>query len=357
MFNSIYFVVIFATQIIDSFKENRIMNMDGKKNKIAVIIPAYNAEHTISKTLDSLLNQTLKEIEIWVVDDGSIDNTYDVINAYSNKYPRIHTVKKENGGGYSARNAAINKINAEYIGFVDADDTIEPTMYEELYLFASKYTLDAARCDTDASPDIGKETELFLNKEEVFNNVFLPLLIQGIGAATVWDHIYKVPSEGFVLHNSNIMMSEDMMINLQFLRNVTRYGHLHKGLYRYLVNDGSSVRNFRSKNVQDFQEIINYREQVLPKWYNVSADSIDEAKWVIKNAFNNLISASTAKTNSFSERIANVKTLLDIKQVKASVDRLWEAKQINVPVRLLKLCYCGFSIPIVLAIYIKRRIL
>lgn len=339
-------------------KKNKSIGMKEQvKAKVAIIIPAYNAAQTLPRTLDSLLAQTLKDIEIWVVDDGSKDDTLQVIEDYARNDYRIHPLHKKNGGAYSARRAAISKINAEFVGFVDADDTIEPTMYEDMYQFASTYKLDAARCDTDDDSKIGNQPEIFLTKEEVYKNVLYPLLVEGIGAASVWDHIYKVPSEGFVLHNSNIMMSDDMMINLQFLRNVTRYGHLHKGLYHYLVNDGSSVRNYRYKSVEDFQEIINYREEVLPIWYNVEADSMVQAQWVVKNAFNNFISACTARAENFSIRMTSVNGLLNIRQVKASVLRLWRLGYRNPAVRVLMLSYCGFRLPIVFLLLLKRRLL
>ena len=328
---------------------------DLKKAKVAIIILAYNAEKTLPKTLDSLLAQTLKDIEIWVVDDGSKDNTLRIIKDYSAIDARIHPLHKDNGGAYAARREAIDKVNAEYVGFVDADDTIEPTMYEALYTFASSHNLDAARCDIDVSPNVGKLPELYLGKKDVYQNVLYPLLVEGVGAASVWDHIYKVPLNGFKLHESNIMMSEDMMLNLQFLRDTTRYGHLHMGLYHYIINEGSSVRNYRPKSVDDFQEIINYREQVLPVWYDVDPDSVVQARWVVKNAFNNFISASTAKAESFSYRMNNVNKLLAIPQIKSSMCKLWKEGQIDIAVKTLKLAYSGLRVPVVLLLFLKRR--
>ena len=102
--------------------------------KVSVIIPVYNTEQYLNKCLDSLVNQTLKDIEIILINDGSTDNSQNIIDEYSAKYPdKIKSFIKENGGQATARNLGITKATGEYIGFVDSDDWIELNMYEELY--------------------------------------------------------------------------------------------------------------------------------------------------------------------------------------------------------------------------------
>ena len=102
--------------------------------KISVIIPVYNTKDYLYKCLDSVLNQSLDEMEILVVDDGSTDGSSDILKEYAEKYPeKIVALFKENGGQASARNLALKIAKGEYFGSVDSDDWIDPDMYETMY--------------------------------------------------------------------------------------------------------------------------------------------------------------------------------------------------------------------------------
>ena len=97
--------------------------------KVSIIIPVYNVEKYIATCLDSLVNQTLKDIEVIVVNDGSPDNSQDIIDEYVKKYPKIvKSYIKENGGQGSARNFGLKKATVEYIGYVDSDDYVSTDM-------------------------------------------------------------------------------------------------------------------------------------------------------------------------------------------------------------------------------------
>ena len=103
-----------------------------EKIKVSVIIPVYNVEDYIEKCLDSVVNQTLKEIEIIVVNDGAKDNSMKKIEKYFSD-SRIKIINKQNGGLSSARNAGLKIAKGEYISFIDSDDFIEEKMLEDLY--------------------------------------------------------------------------------------------------------------------------------------------------------------------------------------------------------------------------------
>ena len=104
--------------------------MNGKT--ISVIVPAYNIAPWISRSLDSLLEQTHKDLEIIVVDDGSRDNVREILASYCEKYPNIRAIHKENGGVTSARLRGVAEATGDWIGFMDGDDYIEPEMYARL---------------------------------------------------------------------------------------------------------------------------------------------------------------------------------------------------------------------------------
>ena len=114
---------------------------------ISIVVPVYNVENYLDRCLESLVNQTLKKIEIILVDDGSIDNSSSICDLWKLKDSRIKVIHKKNGGLSSARNAGMKIAIGKYIGFVDSDDDVELDMYEKMYIVAEKYTVDFIMSD------------------------------------------------------------------------------------------------------------------------------------------------------------------------------------------------------------------
>ena len=100
------------------------------KPLVSVLIPVYNVEDYLERCLDSVLNQTLTQIEVICVNDGSTDRSPEILKEYQENDSRIVIVNKQNGGLPSARNAGIEKARGEYVGFVDSDDYVQPNMFE-----------------------------------------------------------------------------------------------------------------------------------------------------------------------------------------------------------------------------------
>lgn len=114
---------------------------------ISVIVPAYNVENYIGRTLDSILGQSFPDLEIIVVDDGSQDGTGAVIDRYAAAHPdRLTALHIPNGGVTNARLTGVSHARGEWIGFVDSDDVIEPDMYERLFENARKHNADISHC-------------------------------------------------------------------------------------------------------------------------------------------------------------------------------------------------------------------
>ena len=114
--------------------------------KVSVIVPIYNKEEYLVQCLDSIVNQTLKDIEIILIDDGSTDNSAEICKRYLND-TRVSYYYKQNEGLAAARQDGIEKSRGEYMGFIDADDWIEPNMYEVMYSSAVKYLADVVYCN------------------------------------------------------------------------------------------------------------------------------------------------------------------------------------------------------------------
>ncbi|MFQ9799563.1 MAG: glycosyltransferase family 2 protein [Clostridia bacterium] len=116
--------------------------------KVSVIIPVYQVENYLERAVDSVLEQTLSEMEIILVDDGSEDTSPQICDRYAREYPdRIRVIHKENEGLGMARNTGVRAAVGEYIAFLDSDDTVEPEMYEELYERAVEENYDMVMCD------------------------------------------------------------------------------------------------------------------------------------------------------------------------------------------------------------------
>jgi len=128
--------------------------------KVSVIVPVYNGEEYIEKCLNSLLEQTLEEIEIIVVDDGSTDMTPDITKRYSTEFPKIRYLRKENGGVSDARNFGLPYAEGEYIGYVDSDDYVDPDMYEVMYNKAKERCSDIVECNLHHTYTDHEDTEI-----------------------------------------------------------------------------------------------------------------------------------------------------------------------------------------------------
>ena len=115
--------------------------------KVSAIIPVYNVEKYLRECLDSVINQTLKDIEIICVDDGSTDNSGKIIDEYATKDKRIVVIHKANGGYGHSCNKGLDKVRGEYTAILEPDDFVDEHMYEDLYNYAKQYDVDIVKAN------------------------------------------------------------------------------------------------------------------------------------------------------------------------------------------------------------------
>lgn len=234
--------------------------------KVSVIVPAYNVENYIEKCLESLVKQTLKEIEIIVVNDGSTDNTKQKIENFLTKYPeKIKYLEKENGGLSDARNYGIPHVQGKYIGFVDSDDYVELNMFEEMYKKAEEENSDMVECDfiweypNKQRVDIGR---IYTNKKEAF-----------IYARVVaWNKLIKKET----LEKANMkfpkgLRYEDTEFFYKLLPSLDKIGFLKMPMVHYIQRE-NSIANTQNERVKEIFEIWNnifkfYKENNLFEEY------------------------------------------------------------------------------------------
>ena len=337
--------------------------MDDAKLKIAIIMPVYKGEKTLAAAIDSVLSQSLREIELWVVDDGSPDGSGAIMDEYGVRDNRVKVLHKQNGGCYHARLSALERINAPYFTFVDQDDIVEPNLCEELYNFAEENRLDVAMCDSTGASAVGMEDELYLSRSEVVDGYLYDTLITGGDQVTMWGKLYRNQYDFSRFGDvGNVTAFEDMIFNLQLFEKVSRFGIRHRGLYGYIVNAGSWVRNFSIRGLADMAEGLRMRRKWLPK-YGVSGTNAEllNARWLVKNASNALISAATAPLDGAMSRRDAICAAVGIDGVDEAVKMLKVRCDTSMR-RYIALIECGrcmpaflFSIVLRIALYIKKQ--
>lgn len=226
--------------------------------KVSVIIPVYNGENTIKKCIDSVLKQTLSDIEIIVVNDGSIDKTLDVLAEFGNK---IKLLTIDNSGQGLARNKGIELAIGEYVAFLDADDTIEPDMYEIMYNRAKSFSSDIVQC---AIKDITNGVEevrsgidedvLIDNKDEYIKKYFYSLIHTNEVCNKLIKRVFIIENNLFFCDTKKIY-SEDLSFNIDSLRFLKRISFVPLALYNYYIADTGHCKKNPTERLEKIWEL------------------------------------------------------------------------------------------------------
>lgn len=247
-------------------------------NLISIIIPVYNVEKYLSRCLESILSQSLKEIEIIVVNDGSTDNSLEICRYYEKKDSRIIVIDKKNEGVSVARNTGIENASGKYIGFVDPDDWIEKNMYENMYNTIEKYKCCIAFCNYSKDSRLGstiktlKFNKDFLGKLDIINELIanmigiediLPKYYNVMGC--VWRCLYRRDFiEKFNLRfTPGITIMEDLIFSVQALIYCDKSCIDHGVYYHYMKNKSSSLHKYNKKMWHDLVVVHNKLEEIL----------------------------------------------------------------------------------------------
>lgn len=230
--------------------------------KVSIIIPVFNTKKFLSQCIDSLKKQTLNDIEIIAVDDGSTDGSYELLMEFSKSDNRIKVLKNTRKGVGAARNTGFDYAEGNYIGFVDSDDFVELSMYEKLYKKAILNDVDIAiggvslyYADTKKEEGFRPE-DLYAKYESYpfFNAKRFPEIIQNIG---IWDRIYK---KSFLtqnaIFNTEDVGFEDHFFTMQTMVLADRVCVVNEPFYKYRKNVGTSLTDNEKKNDKHKLDII-----------------------------------------------------------------------------------------------------
>ena len=246
--------------------------------KLSIIVPVYNTEKYLKQCIDSLTSQTLSDIEIIIVDDGSREECARICDELAASDARIKVIHKENAGAGFARNTGIEAATGEYLGFVDSDDYVDFKMFESLYNAAVRYDADLVLSgisfvggNTFSNDGEVVEKNHFEN-DTVFENDGIKTLLFGVvGAmpsepddsrygASVWKNIFRravVVNENVRFKSEREIMSEDAIFMVDFVKCIQKAVGINGAFYRYRRNDESISKSYKSDRFEKMLIFLN----------------------------------------------------------------------------------------------------
>lgn len=240
---------------------------------ISIIIPVYNVEPYLQRCLHSVVSQTYQNLEIILVDDGSMDRSGRICDEWALRDDRLTVIHKENGGLSSARNAGIDIASGRYIGFVDSDDYIEPTMYEVLLRAIEDNGAQIACCGRNrieghcVTAQHSNDALRLMSGEEAIQQ----LLIGGLVEEAAWDKLYW--SELFEGRRYPVgEVNEDIVLTISLLGECSAVVHVGVPLYNYCQNSGSITNSALSPAKFVMLDHLDQIKKYLERHYPILLD-------------------------------------------------------------------------------------
>lgn len=246
--------------------------------KLSIVVAVYNLEKYLPRCLDALVQQTLQEIEILCVDDGSTDSAPQIIEDYAKKYPdKIKTFHKQNGGEFTTRNYGLERAVGEYVTFVDTDDYVELNWAEKLYNSAKENDADLAVCgferiDLETNKVVATNMTNFGNNvKEITSNDDFVLFIN----PAPWNKVYKreklgdlrfLPFRGF----------NDTMFLASCFTKMSKIAFVPDVLYHYYLRYDSQIHTVNAKDVENLRKYLLEVKELY-----ISSNKYDEMKFIL----------------------------------------------------------------------------
>jgi len=311
------------------------------KIKVSIIIPVYNVEKYLRKCLDSVINQTLKEIEIICVNDGSTDNSPKILEEYSLKDKRIKIINKKNNGTGAARNTGMEYVKGEYIGFLDSDDWVKLDAYEKLYLNAKTQNSDIVMCPVHVFDDFTKELRYdqdyftldCLDKQfeigtfthrDIKNSMFSICV-------TPWNKLYKNKFLKKIKARfpENVIFEDNPFFFDTYL-NTRRISLIRDFLIYYRINRIGSIVSRKNKTFLDIIKIFGIIKTIF-----INANNYEEYKpillaYIINNFFYRYNQVAEEHKQEFFELIKHAFVDMDLKNKENSLNSYSKNIYLNV---------------------------
>lgn len=310
--------------------------------KVSIIVPVYNTGKYLSECLDSIINQSLKDIEIICVNDGSTDNSLEILEEYSEKDSRIKVFTIEHEGLSNARNFGLKQANGEYIGFVDSDDFINEHMFEKLYISCHHNNLDLAICKISLVDD---KTKIINNTLDYYNldvfegfekKIFNSDDTKSFTCDIVVNAYNKLYKKSLLEDNSisfpGRLIFEDELFFIKTYLTAQRISVVNEFLYYYRINKESSTTYLnKDNNYIDIVKIYKKERELFKE-----LGKYDEYKILLANRMLFLILARFTQTSpQYKEEFYNIlkEDLIEVLSDEEIKDNI----SINVKDRVLKI--------------------
>lgn len=299
--------------------------------KVSVILPVYNAEKYIKKCIESILNQSYKNIEIIVVNDGSVDNSKNIIDEYSKIDKRIKKFHIDNSGPSFARNLGISSAEGEFIQFVDADDYIDKNMIKELINKMNDES-DLVICGYRSLVSTGLELKTlnydFLDSGNLRKDNFLEVfgvLFRDYYISYPWNKLYKadIIKENDIQFDNSIKWGEDLIFNIEYIKYCNFFSFIKRDLYIYNQNNDSSITS--NYNKQYFENQLMMYTKII-NFLNNESVFVDKNKEIINDKISDIIIESILN-------LVNEKSKLTNKEILNNINRIinWERTEETIP--------------------------
>lgn len=277
--------------------------------KVSVIVPVYNSEKYLKKCLDSLCNQTLKDIEIICINDGSKDNSLKMLNEYKKNDSRIIIIDKENGGQASARNKGIDIAKGEFISFIDSDDYVKIDMLEKMYNKAYDENADLVVCDYYE----GNEQNGF-KKINAKNTTYTEKINFMFGNISPWNKLIKT----CLIKNNNIKFLEQHIYeDLATMPLIGIYAnkivYIEEAFNYYIIRQGSTMRQkkYNRKLESIFVAVEHLKNEMIKR--NFLPKYSDELEYIY---IRHLLYAGGGRFLNYKEGIESFNKVIDIMKKK-----------------------------------------
>lgn len=234
---------------------------------ISLVMPVYNVENFLNKALTSVENQTFKDFEMIIVDDGSSDKSYEIAEEFCGRNPNFKLIKQKNSGPAAARNTGVTHCKGEYIAFMDSDDYLEKNFLEELYNLAKKTSADITCCNFNMYYP-NKNLKIYMpfnslpgvyTKSKALRKLILDISVHYF----IWNKLYK--KELFLERNIKFdnMYFEDISTSPRLFYFAKTVAFTSKALYNYTMRENSILHSINAKKVNDYIKALGIIKSFL----------------------------------------------------------------------------------------------
>ena len=216
------------------------------KEEISIIVPVYNVEKYLCRCLDSILSQSMQDYVVFLIDDGSKDQSGEICDDYAEKDNRFTVVHHQNQGVSKTRQKALDMVSTDYVAFIDPDDYIEKDYLEKLYNAADKTNADLVWCDY-VENRLNSDTDHPCDLSDMTREGLLRGILDSKFSAVLWNKLFRasIIKDNNICFEASLKTAEDILFVSKFICHSSRFSYVNNALYNYnMSNENSAINKF-----------------------------------------------------------------------------------------------------------------